>query len=106
MFVKYVELLTSILATEILLYLENNNSWPWEQKGCKKGSIGTKDHLLVDKLERFLTKRNQRNLRMTWIDYHKAYDSVPHSWILDVLKLYKVADTVHVTFVPFLRPVC
>ena len=28
---------------------------------------------------------------MTWIDYRKAYDSVPHSWILKVLAMYKVA---------------
>ena len=88
------QLLTSILANEILVHLEENNSWPWEQKGCKKGSRGTKDHLLVDKLVVFLTKRNRRNLRMTRIDYRKAYDSVPHSWVLDVLKLYKVADNI------------
>jgi len=31
---------------------------------------------------------------MMWIDYWKAYDSVPHSWILEVLKLYKIADNV------------
>jgi len=42
-------------------------------------SKGTKDHLLVDKLVMFLTKRNHRNLIMMWIDYRKAYDSVPHT---------------------------
>ena len=58
-------------------------------------SKGTKDHLLVDKLVMFLTKRNRRNLRMIWIDYRKAYDSMPHTWILEVLKLYKIADNVY-----------
>lgn len=52
------------------------------------------DHLLVDKLVMFLTKQNHQNLRMTWIDYCRAYNSVPHSWISEVLKLYKVADNV------------
>ena len=33
-------------------------------------------------------------IRMTWIDYRKAYDSVPHSWLLEVLKMYKIADNV------------
>jgi len=61
-------------------------------KGCKRKSKGTKDHLLVDKLVMFLTKRNRRNLRMMWIDYRKAYESVPHSWILEVLNLCKIAD--------------
>ena len=70
------KLITSIVAEEILSHLD---CWPWEQKECKRRSRGIKDHLLVDELVMHLTKRNRRNLRMTWIDYHKAYDSVPHS---------------------------
>ena len=27
---------------------------------------------------------------MCWIDYKKAYDSVPHSWIVRCLELYKI----------------
>ena len=79
----------------MLFHLEQTQSWPWEQKGCMRKSKGTKDHLLVDKLVMFLTKRNRRNLRMIWIDYRKAYDSMPHTWILEVLKLYKIADNVY-----------
>jgi len=33
---------------------------------------GSKDHLQVDKLVKFLTKRKHRNLRMMWIDCCKA----------------------------------
>ena len=29
----------------------------------------------------------------TWIDYKKAYDSVPHTWILECLKMYKINTT-------------
>ena len=78
---------TSIVSKEIVAHLERNNAWSWEQKGCKCGSRGTKlgSLKLLDKLVTFLTKRKHRNLRMTWIDYHKAYDLVPHSWILKVL---------------------
>ena len=32
------------------------------------------------------TKENQKNLSVAWIDYAKAYDSVPHSWILHCLE--------------------
>ena len=39
-------------------------------------------------------KRKQRNLRMTWIDYKKAYDSVPHSWILRSMGLVGVATNI------------
>ena len=31
---------------------------------------------------------------MAWIDYRKAYDFVPHSWILDCLDMLSVADNV------------
>ena len=31
---------------------------------------------------------------MAWIDYKKAYDMVPHSWIIESLKLAQVAPNV------------
>ena len=31
---------------------------------------------------------------MAWIDYKKAYDKVPHSWIINSLKMYKISDEV------------
>ena len=37
----------------------------------------------------FDTKENQKNLSVAWINYAKAYDSVPHRWILHCLETYK-----------------
>ena len=34
-------------------------------------------------------KKKKNNLSMSWIDYRKAYDSVPHSWILKTLQMYR-----------------
>ena len=31
---------------------------------------------------------------MTWIDYKKAYDMVPHSWIIECLDLFGVAESI------------
>ena len=31
---------------------------------------------------------------MAWIDYKKAYDIVPHSWMINSLKIYKISDEV------------
>ena len=31
---------------------------------------------------------------MTWIDCKKAYDMVPHSWVINSLKMYKISDEV------------
>ena len=31
---------------------------------------------------------------MAWIDYKKAYDMVPHSWIIECLDLFGVAQNI------------
>ena len=31
---------------------------------------------------------------MAWIDYKKAYDMVPHSWIIECLYLFGVAENI------------
>ena len=31
---------------------------------------------------------------MEWVDYRKAYDMVPHSWIIESLKLAQVAQNI------------
>ena len=33
---------------------------------------------------------------MAWIDYKKAYQMVPHSWLLDVTKMMGIAQNGHV----------
>lgn len=38
----------------------------------------------------YLVQRNKEDLYSTYIDYKKAYDSVPHTWLLKVLDIYKV----------------
>ena len=35
--------------------------------------------------------KKKRSLSTVWIDYRKAFDSVPHSWILKALGIYKVS---------------
>ena len=35
-------------------------------------------------------KKRKKNSSTAWIDYKKAFDSVPHSWILKCLKMYKI----------------
>ena len=39
-------------------------------------------------------KKRHTNLSMAWIDYKKAYDMIPHSWIMESLELVGVADNV------------
>ena len=35
-------------------------------------------------------KKKKKNLSTAWIDYKKAFNSVPHSWILASLRMYKI----------------
>ena len=67
---------------------------PEEQKGCRRKSRGTKDQLLIDKTILKDCRKRRTNLAMAWIDYRKAYDYVPHSWILECLDMLGIADNV------------
>ena len=85
------KILTSIITERIYSSLDENNLFPAEQKGCKKGSYGCKDQLLVNKAILQEAKSRKKNLSTAWIDYRKAFDSLPHSWIEKTLQLYRVS---------------
>lgn len=86
------KILTSIMSVEIYRHLEDNDLIGEEQKGCRRGYRGTKDHLLLDKVIMKDSRQRKKNLAMGWIDYQKAYDLVPHSWILEALRMVGVAE--------------
>ena len=81
------KLFTGVMSDEIYAHLDTNKTLPDEQKGCRRNSRGTKDQLLIDKMVMRNCKRRQVNLSMVWIDYRKAYDMVPHSWIKKTLEM-------------------
>ena len=70
---------------------------PEEQKGCRKGSRRTNDLLYIDRAVIKEVKSRNKNLAMAWIDYKKAYDMVPHSWIIvpHSLDLFGVAENIN-----------
>jgi hypothetical protein len=72
--------LTGIISRRISVHLEEHNLLPAEQKGCHSGSKGCKDELLILKAILEACKKRRKNLNTAWIDYQKAFDSVPHSW--------------------------
>ena len=85
------KLLTGIIREKLYQHLERNGMVADEQKGCRKRSRGVKDQLLVDKAILKNCRRRMTNLSMAWIDYKKAYDMVPHSWILKCLEMVRGA---------------
>ena len=78
------KLLTGVLAETLYQHLDSNCLFPDEQKGCRKRSRGTKDQLLIDKQILREARIKKKCLAMGWIDYRKAYDMVPHSWIVRI----------------------
>ena len=88
------KLLTGIFAEKIYDHLMGNGLLPDEQKGCRKKSRGMKDQLLIDKAVFREARLKKRCLSMGRIDYKKAYDMVPHSWILEMLGMLRVAGNV------------
>ena len=88
------KLMTSIISDNIYKFLDENQMLPDEQKGCRRESRGTKDQLIIDKTILRDCKKRHKNLAMAWVDYKKAYDMVPHSWIIECLKLYNISENI------------
>ena len=80
------KILTSVLTDRTYSHMEQNNLFPLEQKGCRTGLYGCKDQLMNNKIILENCKKTKRNLSCAWIDYKKAFDSIPHEWILKYLK--------------------
>ena len=60
------------------------------QRGAKAGSGGTTDNLLIDKMVTLDCHRNKRNLSSAWVDVKKAYDSIDHDWLNEIMALHRV----------------
>lgn len=86
--------LTKVIAEKLYKHLQGNQLFPQEQKGCSKNNYGCKDHLLTSKLIDKDCKENRKNLALAWIDYVKAFDSIPHSWIIEALNIYRTSDQI------------
>ena len=64
-------------------YLKETNTISHLQKGCRRKCWGTKDQLLIDKMVMMNSKRS-----MAGINYKKAFDMIPHSWLIECLDIY------------------
>lgn len=86
--------LTAVMAGKLYDHLENQGIIGDEQKGCRRNTRGTKDHLLLDKAVLRDCRSRKTNLALGWIDYQKAYDLVPHSWIIETMNITGMAHNV------------
>jgi len=82
--------LTSLLKAKIYKFCFENKLIADEQQGCIEGSLGCKVQLTIDGIILHQANKKKRNLHMCYIDYKKAFDSVPHDWLLKTLDIYRI----------------
>ena len=83
------------LYTKCINYLlqrhcEKNSIITVEYAGGKKEVWGCTKQLMINKTILEEVKVNRRSLIFMWLDYQKAFDSVPHEWLIKSLELAKV----------------
>jgi hypothetical protein len=88
------KIITSIIATKVEKFLTENQILTEQQKGCRKFSQGCKEQLIIDSIVCKQAQKKNRNISIAWIDYAKAYDSIPHSWLIEVLNIYKINNSI------------
>lgn len=88
------KILTGIITKHLWKHVSKYNILARQQNGCRKDAQGCKEILSIDHLITTLARKKMRNISVAWIDYKKAFDSVPHSWLLKVLKLYGVSENI------------
>ena len=86
--------LTGIIGDKIATFMNSNGMLAVEQQGGIKKSYGTKTQLLINRNILSDAYRSRKNLHMLYVDYQKAYDSVPHAWIKESLTAYKISPTI------------
>ena len=73
------------------------------QKECSRGQYGCVDHLLLTNSVWHQVRSKHRSLSVAWLDYHKAYDSVPHNWLLECFRLFHFPSLL-ITCIEYLMP--
>ena len=81
----------NMLLTDHVLH---NNYITNEQAEETKGTWGTTEQLLINKSILKEVKNSRKNLVTVWLGYRKAFDSIPHSCLLQALKLAKVPEII------------
>ena len=72
------KILSSIVTSRMSHHINANKIILNEQKGNASNTYDTIDQLIINKMVMDNVKLKQRNISTAWIDYKKAFDSVPH----------------------------
>ena len=84
------KILTAQIREQIYYSLISRGIFTDEEKGFRKRTRVTEELLHIDQHILHESKTKRKNLAFAWIDYKKANDMVPQSWIVHCLKMYKI----------------
>ena len=65
-----------------------------DQRGACDGVSGTSDNVMIDDMVQRDAILHNRNLFTTWIDVRKAFDSVSHSFLVEILKIHRLPEKI------------
>ena len=82
---------TSCLLKPINQHLDRHPLMETEQRGAKSKCSGTTDNLLIDRMVCHDSHNAHKYLSMAWIDVRKAFDSVSHEWLQEIMSLHRFA---------------
>ena len=90
------KLLTGIISDKTCDHLEENKLLPEEQKGSRRKCQGMKRSTCDRQMHivKLQEKKGKFNLSMAWVDYKKAYNVVPHSWIITTMGMVGLAENI------------
>ncbi|XP_044751674.1 uncharacterized protein LOC123311671 [Coccinella septempunctata] len=88
------KILTGVLTKNINKHLREHNLMTEEQGGCRARTKGCKELLVMDHIITKQARKKLRNISVAWVDYRKAFDSVPHTWLLKVLEMHGISKKV------------
>lgn len=86
------KLVTAWIANKLQDHLKRGSGFPFEQRAMKKGEWGCTHAHLLDEAIVYDSIRGsrRRGLAVAWVDYAKAYDSIPHSLLHHCLETANV----------------
>ncbi|XP_045466648.1 uncharacterized protein LOC123675343 [Harmonia axyridis] len=88
------KIITGIITRYLSKHIRDHNLMTEEQGGCRGGTKGCKELLIIDHIITKQARKKLRNISVAWVDYRKAFDSIPHTWLLKVLEMHGVAGHV------------
>ena len=84
-----IKILSSIVTSWMSHHINANKIILNEKKGNRSNTYDTIDQLIINKMVMDNVKLKQRNISTAWIDFKKTFDSVPHDWIIETLKIHR-----------------